>query len=119
MLVDDEPSTCQLVETILKMQGYDVTVVYDGEEALDLLNRDETLPDLIILDVMLPKLSGYDIAERIIADTRLQTIPVILFSAKAKREIEQKVKEIGLAGFILKPFSIEDFERVISTTLNA
>ncbi|HMF32469.1 MAG TPA: response regulator [Candidatus Lokiarchaeia archaeon] len=118
MLIDDEPSTCQLVETILKMQGYDVTVTYDGEEALNLLQTETSLPDLIILDVMLPKLSGYDVAERIKADERLQTIPVILFSAKSRREIEQKVKEIGLAGFILKPFAIEDFERVISANLN-
>ncbi|HMF33072.1 MAG TPA: response regulator [Candidatus Lokiarchaeia archaeon] len=118
MLVDDEPGTCQLVETILKMQGYEVTVTHDGEQALSLLENEISLPDLIILDVMLPKLSGYDVAERIKADERLQTIPVVLFSAKSKRDIEQKVKEIGLAGFISKPFAIKDFERVISANLN-
>ncbi len=92
---------------------------YDGEDALKRLSRESaTLPDLIILDVMLPKLSGYEVAQRIKASTRLRAIPIVFFSAKDKRELEQKAREIGAVGVILKPFAIEDFQKIVVNALH-
>ncbi len=87
---------------------------YDGEDALKRLSADgASLPDLIILDIMLPKLSGYEVAQKIKASVRLRDIPIVFFSARDKRELEDKANKIGAAGVIVKPFAIEDFQKTI------
>ncbi len=119
MVVDDEHSTCHLVKTILKSMGHEVMLSYDGEDALKRLSGNAaTLPDLIILDVMLPKLSGYEVAQRIKTNARLRNIPLIFFSARSKHELEEKAHEIGAVGVIPKPFAIEDFQKIIVAALH-
>lgn len=118
MVVDDEQSTVHLVRTILRSMGHEVLLSYDGEDALKRLNGETTeLPDLIILDIMLPKLSGYEVAQMIKASAKLRNIPIVFFSARDKRELEEKANEIGAAGVILKPFAIEDFQKIIVQAL--
>jgi two-component system alkaline phosphatase synthesis response regulator PhoP len=119
MVVDDEHSTCHLVRTILKSMGHEVMLSYDGEDALKRLSGDgASLPDLIILDIMLPKLSGYEVAQKLKASARLQNIPIVFFSARDKRELDQKANEIGAVGVILKPFAIEDFQKIVVDALH-
>ncbi len=119
MVVDDEHSTCHLVRTILRSMGHEVMLSYDGEDALKRLCGDGVSPpDLIILDVMLPKLSGYEVAQRIKANARLRNIPIIFFSARSKHELEEKAHEIGAVGVIPKPFAIEDFQKIIVAALH-
>ncbi len=119
MVVDDERATCHLVRTILRSMGHEVLLSYDGEDALKRLNGDApSLPDLIILDIMLPKMSGYEVAQEIKASALLRGTPIVFFSAKDKRELDQKAREIGVAGIIPKPFAIEDFQKVIVEALH-
>ncbi len=114
MVVDDEHSTCHLVRTILRSMGHEVMLSYDGEDALKRLSGDDaSLPDLIILDVMLPKLSGFEVTKRIKESPRLRDIPIVFFSARDKRELEEKANLLGAAGVILKPFAIEDFQKIV------
>lgn len=114
MIVDDERATCHLVRTILRSMEHDVTISYDGEDALNRLGGGtEHLPDLIILDIMLPKMSGYEVADKLKHNTSLKEIPIVLFSAKDTRELEQKAKEVGAVGIIPKPFAIEDFQKIV------
>ena len=97
---------------------HDVTISYDGEDALKRLGEgNECPPDLIILDIMLPKMSGYEVANQLKQNSCLKRIPVVLFSARDKRELEQKAKEVGAVGIIPKPFAIEDFQKIVIDSL--
>ncbi len=118
LVVEDEQATCHLVRTILRSMGHEVMLSYDGEDAMKRLNGDSVaLPDLIILDIMLPKMSGYEVAKKIKANARLRGIPIVFFSAKDKRELQKKAEEIGAAGVISKPFAIEDFQKIVVAAL--
>jgi two-component system response regulator VicR len=80
MLVDDEPEILDIVSTRIKSWGYDVMTAIDGENALTLLEKQ--LPDLILLDVMMPGKDGYEICNEIKTNIRTSKVPVILFTAK-------------------------------------
>lgn len=113
MVVDDEPDTCLVAKTILQMMGHEVIIAYSGEQALEIMESTPDLLDLIFLDVQLPGISGYDVARAIKANTRLQDVSVILFSAKCREELEEMVREVGATGFISKPFKIADLEKFV------
>lgn len=102
LIVDDSVQNVQLLEAYLQAAGYDVACAYSGQEALDCLGRG-SLPDLIILDVMMPGLSGYQVCERIKGDHEARRIPVMLLTAL--QELEDKVRgfEAGADEFLSKP----------------
>ena len=100
LVVDDEPSIREVVSLYLEQMGFDATVVGDGQSALDLLQSDP--PDLLILDVMLPGVDGYEITRQVRATSR---IPIILLTAR-KDEIDRILGlELGADDYVVKPFS--------------
>jgi len=103
LVVDDVPANVQLLTTYLKTVGYQVIPARDGEEALALVR--EAKPDLVLLDVMMPKLNGFEVCKRIKSDEATQYIPVIMVTAL--NDIEDKIKgqEAGADDFISKPFN--------------
>ncbi|KAA3616553.1 MAG: diguanylate cyclase [Calditrichaeota bacterium] len=103
LVVDDVPVNIQLLTTHLKAAGYEVIPARDGEEALLLVQ--ESKPDLILLDVMMPKLNGFEVCERIKANSATEYIPVIMVTAL--NDIEHKIRgeEAGADDFISKPFN--------------
>ena len=103
LVVDDLQANVQLLTTYLKAVGYQVVPARDGEEAL--LKVNETKPDLILLDIMMPKMNGLEVCSRIKADDMTKYIPVILVTAL--NEIEDKIKgqEAGADDFISNPFN--------------
>ena len=103
LVVDDEKELTALVSLHMKMAGFEVLTANNGEKALD-LSREEK-PDLIILDLMLPKIDGWQVCERLQQDIATQDIPVIMLTARAETEDKLKGFEAGADDYVTKPFS--------------
>ena len=93
LLVDDEPSIVKMVGKRLEVEGFDVLVAMDGQDGLAKAQAEH--PDLIILDLMLPKLNGYEVCTMLKQDARYQKMPIILFTAKAQEKDEKLGMECG------------------------
>lgn len=103
LVVDDEIYIVHILDFSLGMEGYEVITALDGELALEKARTEK--PDLIVLDIMMPKLDGYETCKRLKADPITKDMPVILLSAKG-RNVDQKVGfEVGADDYITKPFS--------------
>ncbi|HOW35658.1 MAG TPA: response regulator [Candidatus Omnitrophota bacterium] len=110
LFVDDESDVSAVVTFRLKKAGYEVINAVNGQEALDLAGK--VNPDLILLDLRLPIISGEEVCERVKSDERLKNIPVILFTASVDN-MEDKVKRTGADDFITKPFDPEQLMQKI------
>lgn len=102
LLVDDEPDILEFLKYNLEQEGYQVITGTDGQQALDKISQN---PDLIVLDIMMPKLDGFEVMERIRSDKRYKDIPVIFLTAKAGEVHEIKGLELGASDYIQKPIS--------------
>ena len=103
LVVDDEIYIVHILDFSLGMEGYEVLTALDGEQALEKARAEH--PDLIVLDIMMPKLDGYETCKMLKADASTKDIPVILLSAKG-RNVDQKIGfEVGADDYITKPFS--------------
>ena len=103
LVVDDEVYILHILDFILGAENYDVVTATDGEQALQKVREEK--PDLVILDIMMPKLDGYETCRMIRNDAATKHIPVILLTAKG-REIDQKLgREVGANDYMTKPFS--------------
>ncbi|MBP2300229.1 diguanylate cyclase [Azospirillum picis] len=102
LVVDDIPSNIHVLSRILRDE-YDIYFATDGERALDLVQA--RMPDLVLLDIMMPGMDGYEVCSRIKADPAVHDIPVIFISAKSEVEDETRGLEVGAIDFITKPIS--------------
>ncbi len=118
LLVDDDPKVLRLLEATLRLKDYDVVKLESGTEALAWLRRDT--PDLIISDIMMPDLDGYDFFRRVRATTRATQVPFIFLSARSEPEDVVRGLRLGADEFLRKPFSIDELlvrvERVLERT---
>jgi DNA-binding response OmpR family regulator len=106
LIADDEPNIVVSLEFLMKQKGYDVKVVGDGEAALAAVGAFG--PDLILLDVMMPRMSGYDVCQKIRENPAWQGIRIVMLSAKG-RDIEvTKGMAVGADAYVTKPFSTQD-----------
>jgi len=103
LVVDDTPSNLSLIAGLLKDQ-YTVRVANDGEKGLQLA-RSENRPDLILLDVMMPEMSGYEVCKQLKSDPATQDIPIVFLTALAEAEDEKRGLELGAVDYITKPVS--------------
>jgi two-component system phosphate regulon response regulator PhoB len=103
LVVEDEPGIQEVLKFNLSQHGHDVIVAADAEEALSLLRG--ALPDLILLDWMLPGMSGIDLARRLRGDGRLKTIPIIMLTARSEERDKVQGLETGADDYMTKPFS--------------
>lgn len=103
LVVDDEAYIVHILEFSLGMEGFEVVTAFDGEEAISKAERER--PDLVVLDIMMPKLDGYETCRRLKENDKTKNIPVILLSAKG-RSMDQRVGlDAGADEYITKPFS--------------
>ena len=103
LVVDDEIYIVHILDFSLGMEGYEVITALDGEQALEKARVEK--PDLVVLDIMMPKLDGYETCKMLKAEPGTKDIPVILLSAKG-RNVDQKIGfEVGADDYITKPFS--------------
>ncbi len=116
LVVDDEAYIVHILEFSLGMEGYEVITAYDGEEAISKAEREN--PDLIVLDIMMPKLDGYETCRRLKSIGKTKSIPVILLSAKG-RSMDQRVgMDAGADEYITKPFSPRKLVERISSHIS-
>jgi len=102
LVIDDETDLAEMLVLRLEANGYQVISALDGQEGLDKARTEK--PDLIILDLMLPKIDGYKVCRMLKFDERYRHIPIILFTARAQ-ELDIKLgKEVGADAYIIKPF---------------
>ena len=106
LFVDDEKDMVEVVASRLRASNYNVILAYDGQEALDKAHKEK--PDLIILDLMLPKMDGYWVCGLLKADVRYNKIPVIIFTARAHESDKQMGQDVGADAYITKPFEPQE-----------
>jgi DNA-binding response OmpR family regulator len=104
LVADDEPHIGRIIKMKLEQGPFRVTLAYDGREALDLLRRDPDV-DLVLLDLMMPHLSGLDVLAAMKADSRLQDLPSIILTAAGQEQQHHRALELGASEFLTKPFS--------------
>ncbi|MBU0528306.1 response regulator [bacterium] len=115
LIVDDERGIVRLLSMRLKAKGYEVFEAYDGLECVQMAIKE--VPDLILLDVKMPQGGGIGAFEKLILSEITREIPVIFMTAYSKLEIKNKVLKMGAMGFVSKPFSSVDFEKIIEMTI--
>ncbi len=106
LIVDDEVDLVETVRFPLELEGYHVLVSYNGEDALNQARKEN--PDLIILDLMLPKLDGYKVCRLLKFDERYKHIPILMLTAKTQEKDKILGKETGADEYITKPFDLDD-----------
>ncbi len=116
LVVDDEPPIVRLMEFILARQGHEMLVAVNGEEALAKIRTHK--PDLVLLDIMMPRIDGYEVARQVRADPALAHLPIIMLSAKAQEDDIRRGVDIGVDEYITKPFSPEHLVHVVADHLS-
>ncbi len=115
MIVEDNELNMKLFDDLLGAHGYDTIKTRDGTKVLDLAR--ENKPDLIVMDIQLPEVSGLDVTKWLKADAELRSIPVIAVTAFAMKGDEEKIREGGCEDYVSKPISIVDFMKVVEKYL--
>ncbi|OUD37627.1 response regulator transcription factor [Flavobacterium sp. FPG59] len=116
LIVDDEPNIVMSLEYTFKKNNFEVFIARDGQEALDILQT--KLPDVIILDVMMPMVDGFATLEQIKKEERLQHCKVIFLSAKNKEKDIEKGLSLGANLYVVKPFSIKKLVEQVQDLLS-
>ena len=116
LIVDDEPSIVVPIQFLMEQQGYSVIIAENGHDALDMIYK--YIPDLVLLDIMLPGIDGYEVCEIVRLNPKLRGIKIIFLTAKG-REVEiAKGLALGADAYITKPFSNADLVAKVKTVLN-
>jgi DNA-binding response OmpR family regulator len=115
LIVDDEPDIVLLAKRLLEKEGYRTITAYDGEEALQKINVE--FPDLVLLDIILPKKDGFEVCREIKSNTKLRDIVVLIFTVKIFDIDRQKGFQMGADYYITKPFSGEELLSLIHKIL--
>ena len=102
LIVEDESQMVEMLKIRLEASNYDVISAYDGQAGLEMAKSEK--PDLIILDLMLPKMDGYKVCALLKRDKRYAKIPIIIFTARAAEEDRKIGEEIGVDAYLTKPF---------------
>lgn len=116
LLAEDEPNIVESLTFLLERAGLEVAVTTDGRQALDAVLSNT--PDLLILDVMLPELSGYEVLRHLRSDRRGESLPVLMLTAKGQRADRETALECGADMFITKPFSNSEIVAAVKDLLN-
>jgi two-component system OmpR family response regulator len=106
LIAEDEPSIMDSLVFILRRAGFSIASVTDGEAALAAVRRDQ--PRLLVLDVMLPKRSGFDVLKQIRADDTTRELPVMILTAKGQAQDRRIAEELGASSFVTKPYANAD-----------
>jgi len=117
LIVDDEPNIVISLEFLMRREGFEVGVARDGEEALMRI-RDER-PDLVLLDVMMPKINGFEVCESVRADPTLAEIRILMLTAKGREAEVAKGLALGADAYVAKPFSTRDLVQRVKSLLGA
>ena len=106
LIAEDEPSILESLDFILRRAGYSIASVTDGDAALIAVRRDK--PRLLVLDVMLPRRSGFEVLKQIRADADTRDLPVLILTAKGQSQDRRTAEELGASDFVTKPYANAD-----------
>jgi two-component system cell cycle response regulator DivK len=107
LIIEDDELNMKLFNDLLQTRGYNTVQTMDGREAVSLVR--ETRPDLILMDIQLPEISGIELTRMIKADDDLKEIPVVAVTAFAMKGDEERIRESGCDGYIAKPIAVGNF----------
>ena len=110
LLIEDDSATIRLINTYFEKKGYTCRGIENGARAMEELNLIK--PKLVLLDIILPDISGYDICKILKKDEKLKSIPVIFLTAVPGSEVKENLEETGADGYLLKPFNISDLQQL-------
>jgi DNA-binding response OmpR family regulator len=106
LIAEDEPSILESLDFILRRAGWSIASVTDGDAVISTLRK--ATPKVLVLDVMLPKRSGFDVLKQIRADDALRDLPVLILTAKGQAKDRRTAEELGANGFVTKPYANAD-----------
>jgi DNA-binding response OmpR family regulator len=116
LIADDEPNIVISLEFLMKREGFEVEIASDGEAALSAIT--EHAPDLILLDVMLPKKDGFEVCQQIRSNPACQSVKIVMLTAKGRDTEIAKGLALGADAYITKPFSINDLVKQMKQLLD-
>ena len=115
LVADDEPNIVISLEFLMKRAGYEVSVARDGQETLDAIGRER--PDLVLLDVMMPRKSGFEVLQAVRADESLAATRIVLLTAKGRDTDIAKGTALGADAYMTKPFSTHELVQTVARLL--
>ncbi|ASK19121.1 MULTISPECIES: response regulator transcription factor [unclassified Halomonas] len=116
LVVDDEPNIVLSLEFLMEQAGFQVVTAYDGEAALERIN--DSAPDLLLLDISLPGISGFDVLEHLRRSEATAQLPVIMLTAHGRDIEREKGLALGADDYITKPFSTQSLIKKVKSLLN-
>ena len=117
MVVDDSLTVRKITSRLLAREGYQVLIAKDGVEALEQLI--DVIPDVMLVDIEMPRLDGFDLTRNIRADQRLKGIPIIMITSRTAEKHRNYAFEIGVNHFLGKPFQEEELLHLVAQHINA
>lgn len=117
LIVDDNQDSRDLVVKVLKNRGYQMVEAVDGEDALEKATAEN--PDIILMDISIPKLDGYEVTRRLKSQEKFKNIPIIALTAHAMKGDKEKAMQAGCDGYITKPISVHELPDQIKSYLKA
>ena len=111
LICDDDPVILRLLQVNLEIEGYDVVIAHHGEEAVDKALAET--PDLVILDIMMPRMDGYEACRQIRSHDETKEVPIVFLSARAQQSDIDKGRAYGVSDYLTKPFDPTDLLEVI------
>jgi two-component system, OmpR family, alkaline phosphatase synthesis response regulator PhoP len=118
LIADDEPNIVISLEYLMKREGFEVSIAEDGDQAVAMIRAHP--PDLVILDVMMPKRNGFEVCQEIKSDPKLQSVRILMLTAKGRETEVTKGLALGADAYVTKPFSTKELvERVRAMLANA
>lgn len=115
LIVDDEPNIVISLEFLMKREGFEVSIARDGEEALRKV--EESMPDLILLDVMMPKKSGFEVCQQLRGNPAYAGLKIIMLTAKGRDTEVTKGLDLGADSYMTKPFSTKELAAQVKSLL--
>ncbi|WP_028489334.1 response regulator transcription factor [Thiothrix lacustris] len=117
LIADDEPNILISLEYLMKREGYRVLLAHDGQEACDLIASEH--PDMVLLDVMMPKKTGFEVCHAIRADETFKAMPILLLTAKGRDTDVAKGLAMGANDYMIKPFSTKELAQKVRELLES
>ena len=111
LVVDDEADFVDLVRTTLEAKGYDIIAAYDGKDALEKASKEK--PDLILLDLVMPRPNGFEVLSKLKSSWRTANIPIIILTAKGDKDYILDAQKLGAADYMVKPISLEHLVELV------
>jgi CheY-like chemotaxis protein len=116
LICDDDPVILRLLQVNLELEGYDVLLAQHGQQAIEVATAEK--PDLIILDIMMPRLDGYQTAERLRSQDETRAIPIVFLSARAQQSDIDRGRTFGVQAYLTKPFDPSELLDVVERILD-